>query len=67
MGAKGLTIVEIHPDESADVETLLFQNFMAVLQTLRDGNSIEIRIRYKQPDSKKIEQPKLFLREKERK
>ena len=42
----GLKVLEIRPDSSDDIEALLFENFLALAQTVQDGNRIEIFIHY---------------------
>ena len=50
--------------ETEDVEALLFEQFLALAQTVKDGNRLEIIVHYQQKEVQKFEQPKLVFREK---
>ena len=64
MKKAGLKVIEIGPDSAEDIEALLFENFLALVQTVRDGNKVEIIVHYQQKEVQNFEQPKLLFREK---
>ena len=64
MGSKGLKVLEITRDSAEDIEALLFENFLALAQTVKDGNRLEIIVHYQQKEVQTFEQPKLLFREK---
>ena len=66
MGERGLLILEITRDSTEDVEASLFENFLAIAQTVKDGGKCEIIIHYPPPSPKRKEkadaEPRLPLR-----
>ena len=61
MSKRGLTILEVSPDEQ-DPETALFSNFVALVETIKAGASVQIHVVYP-PVPQKREQPRLFMKE----
>ena len=64
MKKAGLKVIEIGPDSAEDIEALLFENLLALAQTVKDRNRLEIIVHYQQKEVQKFEQPKLLFREK---
>ena len=62
MSKRGLTILEVSPDEQ-DPETALFSNFVALVESVKDGATVRIDVVYP-PVPQKREQPRLFMKEK---
>ncbi len=64
MKKAGLKVIEIGPDSAEGIEALLFENCLALVQTVRGGNKVEIIVHYQQKEVQNFEQPKLLFREK---
>ena len=61
---KGLTIIEVTP-QSPDPEAALFAQFVALVESVKDGATIEIAVRYPPVPQKRREkdaEPSLPLR-----
>ena len=66
MKKAGLKVIEIGPDSAEDIEALLFENFLALVQTVGDGNKVEIIVHYQQKEVQNFEQPKFYFEKRER-